>query len=139
MSATLDTIEYLPPYVVDEKGRNRCSWQISKERLINCSGVYVIKENGVIVYVGLSKVSVYKTAYRHFHKWKDSHVRYRVSYKEFLEVHKYEVAILELPYAECHLLEDTWIHSLQPRDNRDKLSTNRRTDYPEITKIDCPF
>lgn len=37
----------------------------------NKPGVYVIYQNGIIVYVGFSFKDVYKALYRHFQKWKD--------------------------------------------------------------------
>jgi hypothetical protein len=52
--------KFLPPY--DENGKTNFP---SRKR----TGVYLIKENGIIVYVGYSGKDLYKTMYRHFEQW----------------------------------------------------------------------
>jgi len=39
------------------------------------SGVYIIKQNNVVVYVGQSGYNLYKTMYRHFQSWDSAQSR----------------------------------------------------------------
>lgn len=42
------------------------------------AGVYFIKENGVIVYIGFSGTCLYSTLYRHFQQWIDNRNKYQI-------------------------------------------------------------
>lgn len=84
----------------------------------NVSGIYFIKENDVLVYIGMSNFNVKKVLYRHFQKWNPDKWRsnhYRVSYDK--NAHKYEVAVLLLDN-EVLKTEEILISIYQPRDNR---------------------
>lgn len=64
--------KFTRPY--DNKGRT--AFSMSK---LSRSGVYIIKRSGKIVYVGMSKSSVYKALYRHFQIWNDNREESRTS------------------------------------------------------------
>jgi hypothetical protein len=95
------------------------------------AGVYFIKENGVIVYIGMSAKCLYDTLYRHFQKWTDNRNGYmiqysnppypRVTYQPFLQEHDYEIFYFPcIGGKEAHELEKAYIRHYQPRDNKEK-------------------
>lgn len=85
-------------------------------------GIYIIKENNVVVYIGMSGSCVVESLYRHFYRWRDCYrgmgCEYRTSYYDLLEVNKYEVAILLIEEKQVNEVERALIWSLKPRDNR---------------------
>lgn len=89
------------------------------------AGVYIIKENNKIVYVGHSKTQLYKTITRHFHKWE--HTSRQVSYDVFSA--NYKVKIIFTPKSEAKDLECKLILKHNPRDNQEKYSF---CDYSEV-------
>ena len=52
---------FLPPY--QKKGKT------TYPETLNKSGVYLIKENNVQVYIGYSGLNLYRTMYRYFQAW----------------------------------------------------------------------
>lgn len=96
-----------------------------------CAGVYFIKEDGVITYIGMSKSNVHKALYRHFQVWNDNRNRYmpkevfppyeRTTYVDTRHTKKYEVSIINCnnPY-HAAILEKIYIQKHQPRDNKEK-------------------
>lgn len=87
-------------------------------------GVYLIKENGVLVYIGMSGSCVKKALYRHFQIWNDRRWEYYPSEHQYERVvydrneYKYEVAIIESEDAAN--LEKKLILKYNPRDNARK-------------------
>ena len=102
-----------------------------KERLLKShskkSGVYIIKENGIIVYVGMSNHCVVKACYRHFYPWQDCYRgmgrEYRTTYYDQLESNDYEVIIIVTNKDQSGELEKSLIISISPRDNREKYES----------------
>ena len=81
-------------------------------------GCYIIKEDNIIVYVGYSGVSIYNALTRHFQSWEDNR-QYRVTYKDRLADHNYEIAAIAVDNKQhAAQLEKELILHLQPRDNR---------------------
>ena len=103
------------------------------------SRVYLIKENGRIVYVGMSKYNVVDIVYRHFYKWKEwwsggrnnPTCRERITYCEKLNKNKYEIAILVLDVRDVDAIERALIVSLKPRDNAEKYIKY----FEDLTKV----
>ena len=130
---------FVAPY--DSKGKARI--QSIKKR----SGIYIIKENNKIVYVGMSGYNLYKTMYRHFQSWEDT--QYRVTYQDQIDTNKYTVRVVLCSPAKAEKLEKGLILKYQPRDNAHKyeqLTKDAKTDlyvanYQEIpvVKTDEPF
>lgn len=77
------------------------------------TGVYLIKENNKVVYVGYSASDLYKTLTRHFQKWNDK--QYRVTYDVWKE--NYKVKILYTKKNKVRNLECDMYHKYKPRDN----------------------
>lgn len=59
--------KWVHPYNENNKPAIKSSWKKS--------GVYIIKKDGVIVYVGQSGYNLYKTMYRHFQSWDTAQTR----------------------------------------------------------------
>lgn len=94
---------------------------------IPVAGVYVIKEDGAIVYIGQSQTAIYKTAYRHFQQW-NCIKQYRVTYFNRLEDFNYTLGIYVCPPDKAAELEQKWIMKYAPRDNR------QWTEYNSLVK-----
>lgn len=84
------------------------------------SGVYMIKENGRLVYIGHSKTQLYKTIMRHFQEWGSERNRNRIYY--FSHQADYRVKVYPYPPGEAELIECQLIQKYRPRDN----TTQRR-------------
>lgn len=84
-------------------------------------GVYLIKENGKIVYVGMSQSCVVEAMYRHFYHWNTTrNFQYRVTYFDRMSLHNYTVQIMFTNKDEAPKLEQSLILLMQPRDNRER-------------------
>lgn len=92
-------------------------------------GVYIIREEGVVVYVGKSNADLKWTLYRHFQKWIDKRsdggkkwqIYQRVTYYG-QDLTKFSVQVYycdDTKYID--LMETTLIIKLKPRDNKQKL------------------
>ena len=100
--------KFVPPY--SEKGKT--NFRASQNR----SGVYLIKENGILVYVGFSAKNLYKTMYRHFQRW--SHKTQDViTYVDKMTKNKYLVRIIYCTPKQAQYLEKALIKKHRPRDN----------------------
>ena len=66
--------KWVHPYNENDKPAIKSSWEKS--------GIYIIKQNDKIVYVGQSGYNLYKTMYRHFQSWivgkKELHIKQKV-------------------------------------------------------------
>jgi len=96
------------------------------------SGVYFIKENGRLVYIGHSGYNLYKTITRHFQQWDNR--QQRVTYTPGAA--NYQVkAILTSP-TEAPILEDQLIKKFNPRDNSNQKTLDLTENYtPEDLEI----
>jgi len=81
------------------------------------TGVYIIKENGKVVYIGVSLRNIYKTLYRHFENW--NHANQDVTCYD-IDSKKYTYRVVFCTESQAHVLEKILIKKLKPRDNRHK-------------------
>ncbi len=106
------------------------------------AGVYIIREDQRVVYVGLSKQDVRKRMYRKFEVTRN--YRYdRVCYRDRITLHTYEVAIVIAPdQEERELIEAHLIALFNPRDNK-QTEIIELLEVPEefrrIPDEDVPF
>jgi excinuclease UvrABC nuclease subunit len=100
--------KFLPPY----KGQGKTNFPATQNR----SGVYIIKENNKIVYIGMSGTNLYKTLYRHFETWVHK-LQEVVTYKTRLSKHKYSVRVILCTPLQAARLERLLILKYNPRDN----------------------
>ena len=130
--------KFLPPY--DRDGKT--TFPAARKR----SGVYLIKENGILVYVGYSGTDLYKTLYRHFQEWNDK--QYRVTYQSRLSVNNYTVRVIFCTSKQATKLEAALILDKKPRDcenkydlfDMDASETRALFEYEEqIIERDAPF
>ncbi len=116
---TITNVEFQQPF------KNNISAGIYKKRTFANSrgkyGCYLIKENGKIVYVGMSQSCVVEAMYRHFYHWNVTRqFQYRVTYFDRMSINKYTVQIIFTNKEESAKLEQSLILLLQPRDNRER-------------------
>ena len=85
-------------------------------------GVYIIKIDGKIAYIGMSGYNLYKTLYRHFQSWNDK-TQKRISYVDLLNSKsKILVRIIYTnTVSQAANLERALILKYKPTDNPDKL------------------
>jgi hypothetical protein len=101
-------------------------------------GVYMIKENGKLIYIGSSAADVYHTLMNHFHKWEEGKPEYgqgrRLTYVDNLtkiDDFQYTARVIVTPTAaKAHDLEARLIKKYKPRDNY---------YYPEVEEEEAPF
>jgi excinuclease UvrABC nuclease subunit len=74
-------------------------------------GIYLIKEDGRIKYVGYSLTDVHKTAYRHFQRWNDP-AQYRATFDKYALLY-----ILPTSKSRAAKLEKLLIEKYQPEKN----------------------
>jgi Uri superfamily endonuclease len=109
---------YHPVYRVRNgkiKGVNRKIGEAWKK-----SGIYFIKENGKLIYIGYSGSNLYKTILRHFQTWNDKYQSGRISYKDRLFENEYTVQVVYMPAKQAKTVECQLIKEHQPRDNKRK-------------------
>lgn len=102
--------KFLPPY----KANGRTSFPEAQKR----TGVYLIKKNGVLVYIGFSESDLYKTLYRHFQTWNDTDQPNRISYKNQLSRAKFTVRVVFTTKKRAAALEKALILKHNPKDNK---------------------
>lgn len=88
----------------------------------NKSGVYLIKENGRLVYVGMSLSNLYRTMYRHFEQWNHDGQSV-VTYANKMKKNDYTVRIALCSPAQAGRLEKALIKKHRPRDNENKYKS----------------
>lgn len=88
------------------------------------TGVYIIKEDGKIVYVGQSKNDLYRTIMRHFYNWDRSYSNGekidRTSYDTSKYRKEYTIRVVFTPISKAEKLEAKLILKHKPRDNYEK-------------------
>lgn len=104
--------KFLPPY--NTEGRTTFTNTQHK------AGVYLIKENGVVVYIGYSSTNLYRTMYRHFQQWKHPYQEV-TTYANRMSANQYTVRVILTTAAQAPKLEGNLIQRYQPRDNDLKL------------------
>ena len=105
--------KFTPPY---RPGKAKGSTRTSFPEIQNHPGVYIIKEDGKIVYVGFSSYSVYKTMYRHFQTW-NHRFQQVVTYASRMSRHDYTVRPILCTAKQAYALEKRLIRKYHPRDN----------------------
>jgi excinuclease UvrABC nuclease subunit len=75
-------------------------------------GVYLIKQAGIIIYVGYSGVDVYKALYRHYQSWIDEHQE-----RQTFDPDKTTVRVIYTTANRARLLEGALINKYIPTDN----------------------
>ena len=114
---------------------------------VSRSGAYIIKENNKIVYVGMSRVNLYKTLYRHFQQWHHSQQEV-ITYVNKLTRLRYTVRVILCTPGQAEKLERALIIKYKPRDNDLKYTgyqlkttdKNLVAQYEDLEVInDCPF
>lgn len=90
------------------------------------SGVYLIKENGKLVYIGMSAKNLYRTLYRHFEKWHHSSQEV-VTYENKLKRNNYSVRVVLCTANQADRLERALIIKHKPRDNENKYDQYKLT------------
>lgn len=109
---SIEKTKFLAPY--DSEGRTTFFNAAGR------SGVYIIKEDGTIRYVGYSAKNLYKTLYRHFQKWNHPYQEV-TTYQERMSKHDYTVRIIYTTPLQAERLEAYLVNKYQPRDNDIKL------------------
>lgn len=97
--------------IYDKAGR------VNFEGIRGRSGVYIIRENSRIVYIGYSARNLYKTMLRHFQVWNHPGQPV-VSYAG--SRHQYKARVILLPAKQAVEFEKKLILKYKPRDNRNK-------------------
>lgn len=126
---------FIPPY--NAKGRANYPTE-SKP------GCYLIRENGVLVYIGMSATNVYKTMYRHFQRWPDRQ-QLLITYRDRLKKNHYTVRVVYCTAKQAQALERLLIIKHKPRDNDFKYSQYTLNLYDKQVKDiyndtdPCPF
>jgi len=84
-------------------------------------GVYLIKINGVLRYVGYSGYNLYATLYRHFYAWNDP-TQIRVTYEDLKDHADIKVRIVYTnTEAQAQRLERALLLHYEPIDNPHKI------------------
>ena len=112
----MKVFKYRPPY----QKNGKTNFPETRER----TGVYLIKEDGKLVYIGYSGNNLYRTMYRHFQAWDDKTKQYRVSYAGRLGRHKYTVRVVYCTPLQAVELEFALIIKHHPRDNENKYKAH---------------
>ena len=117
---------FLPPY--NSEGKTTFG------NIKNKSGVYIIKENNKIVYVGYSGKNLYRTLYRHFQQW--NHTGQEViTYANKLNNNDYKVRVITTTPAQAYRLEIYLINKLKPRDNTNQQTPEDNAGFLEYKKL----
>lgn len=90
---------------------------------LHCPGVYLIRENRRLVYVGHSRINLYKTLMRHFERW-NHYLGWNVTtYRDRLKTKRYTVKLFLCTASQAPRLEKLFILKLKPRDNVEKYQS----------------
>lgn len=144
----MKVFKYHPPY----RPNGRCAFPETKSR----SGIYLIKENDKLVYIGFSSADLYKTMYRHFQEWTDRSYKggrvipaeIRVTYKARMKRNRYTVRIVFCTAIQAARLEKMLIIKHNPRDNHLKYENYNQTAWDNNivdayldapVEMECPF
>ena len=90
------------------------------------TGIYIIRENNQIVYIGYSAKNLYRTLYRHFQGWNHPFQQV-VTYNNSLNSNKYTVSVTLCPPKMAERLERILVIKHKPRDNENKYAAYTMT------------
>lgn len=125
--------KFIKPYL-EKTGKNgKCTLKATGK------GVYIIKENNKVVYIGYSGYDVKQTLYRHFQKWNDKRhpetkrvqrIERVTYYNKNFDNDNYLIKVVFCKTAkEAEQLESALIKKFRPRDNSVKLDLMDLMDY----------
>jgi|SRR6185295_1419905 len=139
MCELLKQFTFHPVYTGKRGQRRICG--IKRSDKVEKPGCYIIKEDGIIVYIGFSSTNAWRVLYRHFQQWTD--VRW-IGYGEYIRLNsynaeteyywkRYEVGIINCASAEiAQLMERQLITALVPRDNVLKYQYYMQPEVEEV-------
>lgn len=119
--------KFFQPYY---KKNNSLKCSLDHSKVKNKTGVYLIKQDSKIVYVGYSIGSLYKTIYRHFQDWNDKAQERKVYDKTGVKIRVFFCTPKQADRLETYLIQ-----KLKPRDNKQTYQTN----IVEITNYSDSF
>ena len=93
-------------------------------------GVYIIKEDGFIIYVGYSKINFYKTLYRHFEKWEGPAAG--LTFVDQMDKFSYTARIIYCTSRQAEVLEKMLIRRYKPGANKNKYKDFEPTGRDKI-------
>jgi hypothetical protein len=120
----IDQFTFVPVYTGLRGKRRICG--IKRSPAVEKAGCYIIKWDGVIVYIGFSSTNAHRVLYRHFQRWTD--IRW-IGYGNYIRLNSYsavteeEWSMYEVSLVNCadgriaQLMEKQLICGLNPRDN----------------------
>jgi hypothetical protein len=129
--STIKVFKYRPPYKKDGK----TNFPETKDK----TGVYIIKKNNKIIYVGVAMSSLYKTLYRHFQVWNPSSKEIsearemqvpppkHLSYVNDLKKNNFTVRVIYASKSKAAALEKALIQKYLPTDNDIVYKPKKRT------------
>jgi len=125
----MKVFKFYPPY----RANGGTSFPETQKR----SGVYLIKENDRLVYVGFSSNNLYRTLYRHFQEWTEKRYYgakvppHRVTYKSKMNRNRYTVRVVLCSAEQAERLEKMLIRKHKPRDNDLKYENYQVTAWDD--------
>jgi len=103
------------------------------------TGVYLIKKNDKIIYIGYFAYDLYKTIYRHFQEWNDKDQPTRITYKNQLSRENFTIRVVYCSNKRAAALEKALILKHLPKDNKIKyteyLKNTSKTEENYINSI----
>lgn len=108
-------MNFVEPFINRETSR--------RKRTINSlrrKGIYIIKEDDIIVYIGMSQSCLVEALYRHFYPYNDSARRPR-HYYDVSNGKDYKIFTIETNIQDAPKLERGLVIGMNPRDNRDRF------------------
>lgn len=125
----IESLTFLPAYLQVENKRGKV---YGIKGIRKKYGVYFIRENGILVYVGMSRSNLQEALYRHFQDWSRSWKQKRVMYKS--SENNYEVACITTDKDAAHPLEKCYILEFNPRDNNMRYEEYRSEVEIKVTE-----
>jgi hypothetical protein len=114
------------PYTFNKLGQRFTTFPERKK-----SGVYLIKEDNTIVYIGYSTKDLYKTMYRHFQAW--NHREQEVITYAGQDLDRYSVRVIYCTPKQAEAAEKYLIKKYKPRDNTYKYEDIILNTYDKST------
>jgi hypothetical protein len=118
--------KFVKPYIINKYGQKYTTFPARSK-----SGVYMIKEAGIIVYIGHSRTDVYKTMYRHFQQW--THREQEVTTYAGQDIDNFTVRVIYCTPKQAEAAEKYLIKRYKPRDNKYKYDSIILLPYDEKT------
>ncbi len=86
------------------------------------AGIYIVKEAGVIVYIGKSRNNLYRTMYRRFEKWEEPNLSFDLA-------KKYTVRVIYCTDKQADSLEKKLILKYEPKHNLNQYKEFQENTY----------